>query len=111
IEFTDNVRGTIALTNGGLMLSADVELNGPGAPLLTISGNDSHRVFNITQGTILVSGLSIAHGLAYDGGGILNAGTLKLQNCSVVSNIAEGLPGGGGIGNYGALLVTHITLA
>src|SRR5215831_7017983 len=40
-----SVSGTITLTNGELVISNSVSIIGPGSGLLTISGNNSNRVF------------------------------------------------------------------
>jgi trimeric autotransporter adhesin len=65
------VTGTITLSSS-LGIGKSVTINGPGANLLTISGNDTVRVFNDTAvgTTVTISGLTIAHGLSTQGAGI-----------------------------------------
>ena len=69
------ITGMIVLTNGELAINANLSIVGPGQTLLTISGNNASRVFNISAVTVNLSGLTIANGRKYDlpGGGIYNA--------------------------------------
>ncbi|GBC84338.1 hypothetical protein HRbin11_00763 [bacterium HR11] len=108
------VTGTITLdsTLGELLIDKNLAIVGPGADQLTVSGNNATRVFNISSGkTVQISGLTIANGLtSFDsGGGILNAGTLTMTNCTVSGNIAGGA--GGGISNSGTLTMTNCTVS
>ncbi len=106
--------GTIMLTSGELSITDNVTIIGPGAPFLTISGNNASRVFNINAGfTANLSGLTITGGKPASnesGGGITNAGTLNLRNCVVFGNTASGNGGGGGIYSTGNLDMTNCTI-
>ncbi|MEH2238546.1 PEP-CTERM sorting domain-containing protein [Nostoc sp.] len=58
---------TIALTSGALAMPAagyayakNLTINGPGANLLTITGNNQFPVFNISAANVTLSGLAIA---------------------------------------------------
>jgi hypothetical protein len=91
---------------------------GLGADQLTISGNDSSRAFDITsQGTVAISGMTIAHGrdTGFGGAGIYNFGDLQLTNCDIVNNSFEptgfGTIGGGGIANADSLTLAGCTVA
>ena len=54
---------TITLTNGQLVINKNLTINGPGANLLTISGNDASRIFRINSGfAAVISGLTITKG-------------------------------------------------
>ena len=99
---------TITLTGALPDLSSDITINGPGANLLTVSGNQVTRVFNVTSGvTIGLSGLTIANGNVTSGGGgvgggILNAGTLTITGCAVSGNsVSGGTVGLFGLTNFG----------
>jgi predicted outer membrane repeat protein len=109
---TDNiffsVNGTITLTGGELGISSNINLYGNGVPSLTISGNNVGRVFNVDSGNVLLSGLTIAKGSAFDGGGIRNNGNLTVQFCTFSGNSAYG---GGGIANGGSLTVNNSTFS
>jgi CSLREA domain-containing protein len=127
INFLAGLTGTIVLTGGdldinsGLLLTATTTINGPGARVLAVSGNNASRVFTI-QGpgtTANISGLTIRDGSALpiligstllgDGGGILNTngGTLTLTKCHVTNNHSTTL--GGGVASHAILLVVTTT--
>src|SRR5262249_50526267 len=91
IIFDPSLNGqTITLTSGELEINNELDIEGPGASLLAISGNDSSRVFNIRQGgSATIAGLTITqgrvtpNGAANDnsgGAGIRNEGTLTLRH-------------------------------
>jgi parallel beta-helix repeat protein len=85
---------TITLTNGPLSLTdtATITIAGPGAMLLTVSGNDASQVFDIEGGSVAISGLTVSGGenpAAVDGGGLENdGGSLTLTDCTVSDNAA-----------------------
>jgi hypothetical protein len=115
VDFEPGLTGTIALTSGELVIDKDLTTAGPGAEVITVSGNHASRVFTIAAlFTVDISGLTIADGMATNsnGGGILNGGTLSLTDCLVSGNSATiAFPnGGGGIYNSGRLTVTDSTL-
>src|SRR5262245_40320925 len=57
--------GTIALTSGELRVGQSVAIQGPGANLLSISGNHASRVLEILPGAAAaISGLTVTDGLA-----------------------------------------------
>jgi len=112
---------TITLTSGELSIAKSLTLAGPGADGLTISGNDSSRVLSVLSGTVTLSGLTVAHGLASgnpaEGGAIRNAGHLILQQVTVEASRAEGAGGtggedalGGGLYSEGACLLDRSTV-
>ncbi|MGJ5634576.1 PEP-CTERM sorting domain-containing protein [Nostoc sp. CALU 1950] len=51
---------TITLTSGALAIAQNLTINGPGANLLTISGNNQFPVFDINAADVTLSGLAIA---------------------------------------------------
>ena len=137
IIFSNTVTGTIVLTSGELFISANVTILGPGSQVLGVSGNGSNRVFQIFNGNVNISSLTIRDGKivgatgsgspggsAY-GGGIYceSFATLTLTGC-IISNCwavgGEGArlpwaqPGGeaygGGIFNRGNLTMDRCWL-
>src|SRR5712692_7931385 len=50
IQFANGVKGTITLTSGQLNITSDLTINAPGADKLTVSGNDSSRIFKVVGG-------------------------------------------------------------
>jgi hypothetical protein len=105
---------TITLTSGELLLNKNLTITGPGAGLLTVSGNHASRVFEVAGGvTDSVSGLTVANGRAPgQGGGVANFGTLTLANVTVSGNLARGsaINYGGGIYNSGTLTMQNSTV-
>jgi hypothetical protein len=110
INFSLTLPATITLTSGELLISKNLTISGPGASSLTISGNNSSRVFEIGSGfTVAISGLTIQNGSADTGGGFVNSGTLMLSNSTLSGNRAT--IAGGGILNAGTLTLTNSTLS
>ena len=85
---------TITLKSGALELTKNVDIEGPGASQLTISGNSASRVFDVNSGaTVTIAGLTIANGATVGGlggGGILNeaGATLTLNHSALTNNTA-----------------------
>jgi hypothetical protein len=106
IVFASTLNGqTITLTSDQLTINKSLDIEGPGASQLTISGNDKNRVFSINEGlTVTIAGLTISHGRAGSaqgsdsaGGGILNVNsTLTLANDMLSYNEAIGTTTAGG---------------
>jgi hypothetical protein len=104
---------TITLTGGELDLTdaATTTIAGPGAKLLTVSGNQTSRVFAVTSGAAArLEGLTITGGnTAGDGGGLNSVGgTVTLTNCAVSGNSATGSGNGGGVQSDGNSTLTMI---
>jgi hypothetical protein len=116
IVFDQSLQGqTITLTSGQLALAKSLDIEGPGADQLAVSGNHASRVFAISGGvTVTVAGLTITDGLVVGdrGGGILNVGsTLTLPHDVLSDNEALGASGsdarGGAISNLSG---AHLTV-
>ena len=106
-----NQAQTITLALGEIQIKDSIiSINGTGAGLLTISGNNTSRIFLISpSGTAVIKGLKITDGKVSanpnTGGGIYNdGGTLSLTEVNVSKNSATS---GGGISSHGALLVSN----
>lgn len=95
IELDPAVIGTIVLESALPPLQVEMEVLGPGASVLTVSGDDSFRVF-IVDAAVTITGLTIADGSALDGAGIivLLGGELTISNSTLADNSA-GARGGG----------------
>jgi len=108
IQFSLSLPATITLTTGEIPISKSLTIAGPGANLLTVSGNLSSRVFNIgVVPSATISGLTMVNGLAQGiGGGILNQGNLSVTNCVFSNNsLNPGVTDGGAIATgFGAAL-------
>ena len=117
INFAAGVTGTITLRSALPQITQNLTINGPGAGVLTVSGNHLYRVFQIASGlTVSISGLTISNGSSPGGSGIFNDnGNLTVTNCTFSGNQAA-LSGGGGIFNNGfpsgaLLTVTNCTFS
>jgi hypothetical protein len=88
-RITFAVSGAITLTSGGLGVTKNVTISGPGANQLSINGNQASFVFAVAfRRTATISGLSITNG----GVGIWNQqGTLTVSNCVLSGNSFSGL--------------------
>src|SRR5262249_48768584 len=122
-DFLDSTPDQITLGGSELELTgaATTTISGPGAGLLSISGNHASRVFDVDDGdndpstnaSAAISGLTITGGNAGpsgNGGGISNQGKLTLTDCTISDNSAlDAL--GGGIYNTGRLTVIDSTIS
>lgn len=113
ITFATGLNGqTVTLGGFDLPVGDDLSITGPGADLLTISGNGASRVFRLFAGQISISGLTITGGSVVDeGGGVLvdTLATVQLTDVVIRGNGAGFA--GGGIANYGDLRLTGSTVA
>lgn len=103
----------IRLASGELLINKNLTIGGPGADKLAVRGAGSFRIFHIAPASVTatISGLVIATGRPpanESGGGILNAGTLIMDDCEISYNQAQGDNGNGaGIANDGFLTITN----
>jgi hypothetical protein len=101
ITFAPSVYGkTITFTSAGggtLGFTKNVTVWGPGASLVSVSGNDAVRVFANATSTVSASlhGLTIEHGNATggNGGGLNNNGIATITNCVFSANQAPNVGG------------------
>ena len=104
INFANGLSGTITtdfITPTGLPITNPVTINGPGARILTVSGQFTARVFNVSGANVVISGLTIAEGYRENanGGGVYNTGGLIFTDCEFSYNVAVDVGDGGGIFN------------
>jgi len=98
-------------------------IQGLGAQNLTIKGGIHGRVFEVYGAQVTLAGLTITGGnpssalgndlfwqYYFDGGGVLNFGTLTLSSCTVTGNFALNQGNGGGIYNGGTLTLNGCTV-
>jgi hypothetical protein len=116
INFQDGLTGTIVLTTGELQEQQTVTITGPGASTISLSGNNSSRIFEVLGGaSASICGLTFTAGTSGSGGAVLvdSGGTLTLTNCTVSGNSTAVSPGlGGGICNLGvSVTLTNCTLS
>jgi hypothetical protein len=111
ILLAPNLRTTaIVLTHGELILDKDLTIRALGPTTVTVSGNDSSRVFLVAADAhVTLRNVTITGGNAHlntdffdNGGGILNYGSLTISGSVVTDNFG---PFGGGVFNGGALTI------
>ena len=102
ITFQAGLSGTISLTSALPVIVSGLEIEGPGAQTLSISGNDAFRVLSTNLPSdayeVTVSGLTLTKGFVPSGNGGAIAhrrGDLTISR-SVISNSTA--PFGGGLG-------------
>jgi hypothetical protein len=115
IVFNSGLTGTITLTSGELAITQPMIIQGPGASVLTINGNNASRIFNTTgASTVSISGLTLsnANAGANPGGAIFDpSGGLTLSNMVLNGNKASNQGGAVFVGSGGALTLQASTLS
>jgi hypothetical protein len=108
-------QGTYTLTaindqNGLPVITSPLTIRGPGAETTIIERDTSapnFRILNVAAaGTLTLQRLTLRNGSSFDGGGIINSGTLMLIDCILTRNFAQF---GGGLFNVGTVTITHTT--
>lgn len=111
IVFASGVTGTIKLGSELPVITGTADLVGPGANVLTVSGNSANPVFGVTSGTLDLAGLTIANGKSASNGGAIDntGGFVTLTSAALSGNVAAS--NGGAVSNGGTLLVSDSTLS
>jgi hypothetical protein len=110
ITFAQGVTGILSLATPLPSLNTNIDLEGPGAPSLTVKPMSGLHIamFDINNSaTVTIAGLTVSGGEAPNGGGIFNEnGTVTVSNCVISGNTASAglttigvLASGGGIFN------------
>ena len=100
----------ITLTSGELVIDKNLIISGLGASNLVIqrsttSGTPDFRIFNISSGTVIISGLTVSNGRDDVGGGIYSSAELTLNDCVVTNNFAT--ESGGGIFSTSTMTISN----
>lgn len=99
------VTGTITLATE-ISFNKDLIITGPGASALTVSGGDASGIFDISgTSAVTISGVTIAHASADDGGAIDTTGSLALNEVVFDNNYSS--DDGGAIQIDGTLAITN----
>jgi len=94
ITFAAGLTGTITLTNGILTVNEPLVINGPGADVLAVSGNNASGIFDV-EAKFTLRSLTLRDGSTTDrGGAIQSAGELTITD-SIITNNSSGFEGGG----------------
>jgi hypothetical protein len=111
----DSVRVAAATYTENLSIGFSLNVIGSGASTTIIDGGGVHTVATISSGTahVTLSKFTIRHGLAANGAGVDNAGTLIINNSVISGNVAQSsttFSRGGGVYNHGTLTVNNSTV-
>jgi hypothetical protein len=120
ITFASVVTGEITLENNLPEINDDVDIQGPGAAILAVSGDNSHRVFYVGDSTddggTTISGLTIKNGSWEYGAGVTATGDrfgngfdLTLDGVSIQDNYSAA--GAGVAAKYGSLAIKNSTIS
>jgi hypothetical protein len=91
IQFAAGLAGQISLTNGQLVITAGVTIEGPGANVLAVDAGHLSRVLQVQASGVTIRGLTLRNGrcpVGQVGGGILVIGSssLTLEECAITGN-------------------------
>src|SRR5580700_10479376 len=115
ITFDPSLSGATITLSNTLTINTNLTIDASALPGgLQISEDDAvfFPIFNVASNTfVFLNSLTISNGYSinYNGGGIENAGTLTLINCTLSGNGAD--IRGGGIYNIGTLTMNQCTLS
>jgi predicted outer membrane repeat protein len=126
INFAAGLAGAITLGSALPAVNDTLTLLGPGASKLAIQRSATaatdFSILHVNAGkTASAFGLTLTKGtgdpdgsgpgFGGNGGGVFNAGTLTLANCTLTANATTGFSGGGGVYNTGKLTLNGCTLS
>src|SRR5580698_385454 len=87
---------------GDLDINGNVTIKGKNAASTIIDGNNLDRVFQVLNGKVQISGVTIQHGRSNEGGWLLNSGgNVTLTSVIVANNFAVGTNGANGANGAG----------
>ena len=115
IDFSSQLDGdTITLTSGEIQPPSSVTIQGPGANLLAISGNNSSGIFDLQGVSLAISGLTLENGYSTSGSAIRvdqADQSLNASECDFKNNVAVSPTGsfddahGGAIASQGPVTI------
>src|SRR5205085_3449558 len=113
ITFQPGLSGTINLTTGEIAIPTNLTIQGPGANVITVNGNNTTRVFSIPPGLdVNINDLTVTGGRGDFGGGIFHLNSaLSLRRVVLAGSTATSGSGGGVYNNAGTLTITDSTIA
>jgi hypothetical protein len=116
IAFASGVIGSINLSSTLPTITGNLDLVGPGANILTVSGGGSSvvgTIFTVFSSNAAISGITIANGnnTSQNGGGIVNFGGTLTVNNSTFSGNSSAAAAGGILNDGGTATVNNSVLA
>ena len=104
---------TITLTSGEIFIDDELTITGPGSDQLTVSGDDSSRIFsmNSSASAVTISGLTLSEGFSDAEGGAIYANDvdLTIQNSTIRDSYAYN-DGGGIFQDEGTLTIADSSI-
>jgi hypothetical protein len=113
IVFQSGLSGQITLTTGELpTITEPLEVVGPGADVLSVSGNNVSRIFYGTNEALTISGLTLRSGSSSANGGAISHinGSLTIRD-STISGNASSADGGGIYKGGGDMTIVRSTVS
>jgi hypothetical protein len=114
VDFDSSLEGqTIHLTSGAIGIDKSLTIEGPGASDLTIDAGHNSQILTVTNGSLSISGLTLADGAALEEGGAIyteSTDSLTISDCMFTGNTAGGAGGsadGSNQGHGGAIFVSR----
>ncbi|WP_452225865.1 choice-of-anchor Q domain-containing protein [Lacinutrix cladophorae] len=109
-EITFSSTLDVVLTMGELIIDKELTITGP----VSIDANNTSRIFNVTNGPLVLNNVLLTNGEADNGGAIYTTSLVTINNSEITDNIANGTSGSGGgifIGVNGGLIVNNTTIS
>ena len=98
VVFQSGLSGTITLTSGEIDITEELTIQGPGANVIAVSGNNSSRIFyasmasgDTAEEALVISGLTLTGGNESGGGAVYTDETrLTIEDVVLSGNVASG---------------------
>ena len=104
------VTGTLTLLSPLPEITDPLAVNGPGATLFRVDGQDTHQLLQFASTVVTITGITLQHGAISlsggHGGAIQGTGTLHLRQTDILSNSANSH--GGAIHVLGTLSLAQV---
>src|SRR5690349_404314 len=108
VTFASGLTGQIKLTTGEIPIEAAVNVQGPGADVLSVSGEDASRIFYAEtdavgdkRDPVTISGLTLTKGSASEGGAIdVQYSDVTLDGVTITASASTSV--GGAVDVYGS---------
>jgi len=111
IEFHTGLTGTVLLGSSLPTITAPLDIDGPGADAITISGDDAYRIFDINQTTngagTTIGLLTLAHGSAPEAINLFPGGAGgAIRNANASLTVSHSILTGNTAGSFGGAIIS-----
>ncbi len=118
VDFSRGLSGqTVVLTGGEIVINKILTIEGFGANILEISGNNASRIFSIIGVAVEIGGVKLSGGngngtnAGFGGAILVNGGSLNLDAADVTNNTASAFGGGIFIANSTNSRIAYSTIS